>query len=368
MEHLLKTPLYSIYKNYGAKVVDFAGWALPIQFEGIIPEHHAVREAAGLFDVSHMGEIEVTGADSLIFLEHLVTNSIGKLQNGQIQYAILSNETGGIKDDVLLYRFSEQHFCVIVNAANRRKDFEWMLKHSKGYHVEVRDISDQVAQIALQGPKAEEILKAAAGDNAGKIRFFRFVESVKVNGIPCLISRTGYTGEDGFELYLKPDDAVPLWKSLLKTGIELGLKPCGLGCRDTLRFEACLPLYGQELSEEITPLEAGLGWVVKLDKPDFIGKQALAAQREKGIPRKLVGFELQERGIARSGYEIQKDGNQVGYVTTGYLSPTLGKSIGMALISSECSQPGEIIDIIIRRRAVKATIVETPFYSKKYKK
>lgn len=368
MENLSKTPLYSIYKEYGAKIVDFAGWALPIQYEGIVPEHHTVREAAGLFDVSHMGEIEVAGADALVFLDYLLTNNISKLKDGHIQYAILTNEMGGTKDDVLVYRFSENRFWVIVNASNRVKDFNWLKKHAHQYNVEVRDISDAIAQLAVQGPKAEEILKAASSDEVGRIGFFKFTESLRVNGIACLVSRTGYTGEDGFELYFKSKDAIMLWTSLMETGSKLGMKPAGLGCRDTLRFEACLPLYGQELDEEISPFEAGLDWVVKLDKADFIGKQALTAQKERGIQRKLIGFELQERGIPRNGYEVHKNGIKIGYVTTGYLSPSLGKSIGMALISSEFSKPGEDIEIIIRGRAVKAVMVETPFYSKKYKK
>lgn len=368
MEHLLRTPLYPIYEEYGAKVVDFAGWALPLQYEGIVQEHHAVRKTAGLFDVSHMGELEVTGSDAVFFLDHLLTNHISKLKDGQVQYAVMVNEMGGILDDVLVYRLGEHRYWIIANASNRRKDFEWMKKHTEGYRVKIEDLSGQIAQFALQGPKAADILKDAAGDEAEQIRFFKFAESLKINGIDCLVSRTGYTGEDGFELYFKPEHAIPLWKFLLETGREYDLKPAGLGCRDTLRFEACLPLYGHELNEDITPLEAGLGWTVKLDKPDFVGKEALLTQKKNGIPRKLIGFEMQERGIPRSGYEVHKKEHQIGNVTTGYYSPTLQKNIGLALIDTVYSQQGESIHIMIRGKAVKAVIVETPFYTKKYKK
>ncbi|HHT66240.1 MAG: glycine cleavage system aminomethyltransferase GcvT [Caldicoprobacterales bacterium] len=368
MEHLLKTPLYPIYEEYGAKVVDFAGWALPIQYEGIVQEHHAVRNTAGLFDVSHMGELEITGPDAIRFLDRLLTNKISSLKDGQVQYSVMVDERGGILDDVLVYRFQEHRYWVIANAANRVKDFEWMQKHAEGYHVEINDLSFKVAQFALQGPKASDILKAAGGNAAEPMRFFQFAETLQINGINCLVSRTGYTGEDGFELYFNPEHAITLWRLLLETGRDYGLKPAGLGCRDTLRFEACLPLYGHELDENITPFEAGLDWVVKLNKPDFIGREALFIQKENGVPRKLIGFELQERGIPRSGYEVHKNGNQIGYVTTGYYSPTLKKNIGLALIDTVYSNQGEDIQVIIRGKAVKAIIVDTPFYSKKYKK
>lgn len=368
MDYLLKTPLYPVYEQYGAKIVDFAGWALPLQFEGILPEHHAVREAAGIFDVSHMGEVDVTGEDALLFLNHLLTNDVARIKDYQVQYNIMLNENGGAVDDVLVYRYCGTHFLVIVNAANRLKDVEWMKAHTAGYRVTVNDISDDLAQLALQGPRAVDILKAAIGEEAEQIRFFRFSDSVHINGVSCLVSRTGYTGEDGFEIYVEPEHAAGLWKYLLEIGREYGLKPAGLGCRDTLRFEACLPLYGHELAEDISPLEAGLDTFVKLEKPDFIGRQALVEQTEKGIPRKLTGFEMVDRGIPRGGYEIVKDGKAVGHVTTGYFAPTLQKNIGLALIDAELSKPGTPIEVIIRGKAVKAVAIQTPFYSKKYKK
>ena len=368
MDHLLKTPLYPAYGEYGAKIVDFAGWALPLQFEGILPEHHAVREAAGMFDVSHMGEVEVTGKDALFYLNRLLSNDITRIKDYQVQYNIMLNENGGAVDDVLAYRYSDQHFLVIVNAANRIKDVQWMKEHAQGYQVTVNDSSDDVAQLALQGPKAIDIMKAIIGEAAEQIRFFRFSDSIRIKGVSCLISRTGYTGEDGFEIYLKPDHAADVWRYLLEIGKEYGLKPAGLGCRDTLRFEACLPLYGHELAEDITPLEAGLGSFVKLEKQNFIGKQALAKQVESGVSRKLTGFEMTDRGIARGGYEIRKDEKKAGYVTTGYFAPTLGKNLGLALIDAGFSGPGNGIEVVIRGKSVHGVTVETPFYKKKYKK
>jgi aminomethyltransferase len=368
LENLLKTPLYPVYEQYGAKIVDFAGWALPLQFEGILPEHHTVREAAGLFDVSHMGEIDVTGEDALLFLNHLLSNDLTRIKDYQIQYNIMLNENGGAVDDVLVYRFCDTHFLVIANAANKQKDFEWMKSRTEGYRVTANDTSDEIAQLALQGPKAIDILKAAAGDEVEQIRFFRFSDSLHINGVSCLVSRTGYTGEDGFEIYVKPEHAIMLWDYLLELGKPYGLKPAGLGCRDTLRFEAGLPLYGHELAEDISPLEAGLGTFVKLEKPDFIGKQALVQQTENGIPRKLTGFEMIGRGIPRGGYEIAKDGKVIGHVTTGYFAPTLQKNIGMALMDAEFSEPGTPIEIIIRGKAAEAVTISLPFYSKKYKK
>ncbi len=368
MDALLKTPLYSLYKDSGAKIVDFARWALPIQFEGILQEHHMVREAAGLFDVSHMGEIEVKGKDALPYLNYIMTNGISRLKINQVLYTVMVNEQGGTLDDVMIYHFNNNHYWIIANASNRIKDFNWMLKHADGFEVEINDISDNAAQLALQGPNAAKILKAAAGEESEQIRFFRFKESVDVNGTSCLISRTGYTGEDGFELYCKPEDAASLWEYLLEVGKKYGLKPAGLGCRDTLRFEACLHLYGNELSEDISPLEAGLGWLVKFDKDEFIGKPALEEQAKPGPKRKLIGFELLGKGIPRGDYKVQKDGNAIGYVTTGYMAPTLKKSLGLALVDSTCSEIGENIDVMIRGKAVKAVIIETPFYSKNYKK
>ena len=368
MDHLHKTAVYPAYGGVGAKIVNFEGWALPLQFEGILAEHQAVRKAAGVFDVSHMGEVEVTGKDASVYLNELLSNDISRIRDGQAQYSILLNENGGAVDDVMTYRFSGQHYMIVVNAANRFKDVKWMMDHTEGYQVTVIDRSDEVAQLAIQGPKAEDLMRAFAGEEAAKIRFFRFSDSIRIQGVSCLISRTGYTGEDGFEVYLSPDHAMKLWEDLLEAGKEFGLKPAGLGCRDTLRFEACLPLYGRELTEDITPLEADLEHFVKMEKTDFIGKKALAAQKERGLERKIAGFEIKGRGIPRSGYEIRKNGKKAGRVTTGYYSPTLEKNLGLALVDAGIAAPGNTIEVAIRGKSVPGITVETPFYKKKYQK
>jgi len=271
-------------------------------------------------------------------------------------------------DDVMAYRFSGQHYMIVVNAANRFKDVKWMMDHTEGYQVTVSDRSDDVAQLAIQGPKSVDLMRAFIGEEAGKIRFFRFSDSIRIQGVSCLVSRTGYTGEDGFEVYLSPDHAMKLWEDLLEAGKEFGLKPAGLGCRDTLRFEACLPLYGRELTEDITPLEADLEHFVKMEKTDFIGKKALAAQKERGLERKIAGFEIKGRGIPRSGYEIRKNGKKAGRVTTGYYSPTLEKNLGLALVDAGIAAPGNTIEVAIRGKSVPGITVETPFYKKKYQK
>ncbi|HOB20637.1 MAG TPA: glycine cleavage system aminomethyltransferase GcvT [Candidatus Atribacteria bacterium] len=366
MDGLLKTPLFDAYREK-AKIVDFAGWALPLYFEGIIPEHHAVRETAGLFDVTHMGEIVVSGKDAYEFLNKLLSNDLSTLTDYRVQYSLMLNRNGGTVDDVLVYRFSQDKYWVIVNAANRQKDYNWIREQAVGYEVSVNDLSDSIAQIALQGPKAADILNAC-GFDASEVRFFHFAENVRIHDRLCLISRSGYTGEDGFELYMEPMDAPAIWAYLLDIGSAFGLKPAGLGCRDTLRFEACLPLYGHELSEDITPFEAGLGRFVKLDKEDFIGKSALLEQIAGGLARKLTGFEMTDKGVPRSDYEVCKDGRQIGYVTTGYFSPTLKKNLGLALMDHDCTAPGTTIDVMIRGKALKAITVEIPFYTKKYKK
>ncbi len=366
MDGLLKTPLFDTYKDK-AKLVDFAGWAMPLYFEGIIPEHHAVRDAAGLFDVCHMGEIEVTGKDALHFLNRLLSNDLSRLANNKVQYSLMLNHKGGTVDDVLVYRFSQDKYWIIVNAANRNKDHEWIKEQAAGYELTVTDLSDSTAQVALQGPLAADIMNAC-GFEANEMKFFHFAETVRINGIPCLVSRTGYTGEDGFELYLDPKDAPAIWEYLLEKGAAFGLKPAGLGCRDTLRFEACLPLYGHELSESITPLEAGLDKFVKLDKEDFMGKSALLEQLAGGAARRLTGFEMTDKGVPRGGYEVFKDGRQIGYVTTGYFSPTLKKNLGLAFLDQNYDAPGTAIEVMIRGKALKAVTVEIPFYSKKYKK
>ncbi len=361
MADLKRTPLFPVYKDQ-AKLVPFGGWELPVQFSGIKAEHEAVRTRAGLFDVSHMGEIVVSGPDALSLLQRLLSNDASKLKTGQIQYSIMCYPDGGTVDDLVIYK-REEDYLLVTNAANLEKDLEWINKHAVG-DVSIRDISDEIALLALQGPAAETILQRMTDTDLSAIRFFRFQEDVQIGGIKAMISRTGYTGEDGFEIYLAPEDAPILWEKILIEGEPEGVVPCGLGARDTLRFEARLPLYGNELSASITPIEAGLGFAVKLEKGDFIGCRVLAQQKEEGPPRKLVGIEMIERGIPRSNYPVYIGEEEVGEVTSGTHSPTLKKNVGLALIRAEHAQLGQEVAVEIRGKRVKACIVKTPFYKR----
>ncbi len=367
MEHLKKTPLFSLYEQYGGKVIDFGGWALPVQFQGILDEHQAVRERAGLFDVSHMGEITVTGEDAQNFLQYLCTNDIAKLNVNQAMYTFFCYENGGVVDDLLVYKLDEQKYLLVVNAANTDKDFAWVQQQlqEKHWSVDAENISDATAQLAIQGPLAEKIAQKLTEYPLDTIKRFRFAQDVLIGGVRALVSRTGYTGEDGFEIYCDAKEAASLWNLLLETGKEDGLEPIGLGARDTLRFEACLPLYGQELSADISPLEANLGFFVKLGKEeDFIGKQVLLAQKEQGIPRKLIGFQMIERGVPRSHYEVYAGEQKIGEVTTGTFSPTLKKNIGLALVDAAYAEIGHSIEIAVRGKHIKAEIIKTPFLAK----
>lgn len=363
-----KTALYEIHQKHGGKLIDFAGWVLPVQYEGILEEHEAVRNNAGMFDVSHMGEIEVKGKEAFNFVQTLVTNDISLLTDNQVIYTLMCYENGGIVDDLLVYKFNEEHYLLVVNAANLENDFEWVLQNKKNFDTEIINISDKVSEIALQGPKAQEILQKLVREKLEDIRFFFCKREILVAGINCLVSRTGYTGEDGFEIYTNNENITTLWEAIIEAGKEFGLKPAGLGCRDTLRFEAALPLYGNEISQNISPLEAGLGYFVKLNKENFIGKEALLKQKEEGLKRKLVGFEMKERGIPRHGYEVMFDNNVIGFVTTGYMSPTLKKNIGLAIIDVNYCELGTEISILIRNKPVKAEVINKKFYNKNYKK
>ena len=362
-----RTPLYNKHLESNGKLIDFGGWELPVEYLGIKTEHHAVRNAAGLFDVSHMGEIIVTGSDSEINIQKIITNDISVLNDYQICYTTMCYPDGGAVDDLLVYKYNNKKYLLVVNASNVDKDYEWFVSHKFG-DVKMENVSSAYALLAIQGPYAQEILQKLTDKNLDEIEFYHFADPVMIQGVSALVSRTGYTGEDGFEIYFDPYKAPELWDILLDAGKETGLVPAGLGARDTLRFEAGLPLYGQELDKDITPLEAGLGFCVKLSKDDFIGREALAEQKEKGLGRKLVGFEMVERGIPRNHYEVYKDGNKIGYVTTGSVSPTLNKNIGLALIEAGYTKIDSEIDIVIRNKNVKAKIVKKPFYSKKYKK
>ena len=361
MTRLLRTPLFPIYEKYGAKTVDFSGWALPIQFSSIQKEHDAVRMQAGLFDVSHMGEFRVNGADALSFIQSVTTNDVSKLSVNQAQYSLMCYPDGGVVDDLLVYRLDADAFMLVVNASNREKDWDWLMKHAEG-NVELTDISDETALLALQGPIASAILQKLPNGSAAELASFHFEQHVDIAGSEVLISRTGYTGEDGFELYVKARDAVKVWEQLMAIGEDLGLVPVGLGARDTLRFEARLPLYGQELSAQISPLEAGLSIFVKLDKGEFIGREALQEQKLNGVPRKLVGIEMIDRGIPRSHYPVHADGEWIGEVTTGTQSPTLRKNVGLALLKQPYTALGTIVQVEIRGKMLSAQVVKTPFY------
>lgn len=368
MENVKKTALFNVHERYGGKVIDFAGWALPVQYEGIIPEHEAVRNAAGLFDVSHMGEVEVKGLQAFDYVQNLVTNDISILEDNQVLYTMMCYPDGGIVDDLLVYKFNDEFYYLVINAGNIDKDYKWMLDNRGDYKTEIINVSSSVSEVALQGPNAQEILQKLTKTNLSDIKFFYCDRNVEVAGMNCLVSRTGYTGEDGFEIYTSNDNIEAIWEKIIEAGKDLGLKSAGLGCRDTLRFEANLPLYGNELSEKITPLEAGLGFFVKLNKENFIGKDALVLQRSEGLKRKIVGFEMKDRGIPRHGYEVAVKGEIIGAVTTGYMSPTLKKNIGLALIDIKYTELGSEIEIIIRNKPAKAEVISRKFYNKNYKK
>jgi glycine cleavage system T protein (aminomethyltransferase) len=353
---LKRTPLYDCHAQAGAKLVDFAGWEMPVQYAGVIEEHRAVRTSAGLFDVSHMGEIRVRGAGAEALLQRLTPNDVSKLVPGRAHYSGLLTERGTYVDDLLIYRLAREDFLVVVNAANAERDFEWMVTRSRD-QAEVVDESDRWALLALQGPRALEILTPLAAPDVSGLKYYGFADGM-VDGVPALISRTGYTGEDGFELYLDPEAAPGVWRRLLAAGVE----PAGLGARDTLRLEAAMALYGHEIDETTTPFEAGLGWVVKLDKGDFVGRDALQAQRAQGVPRKLVGFEVEGRGIARQGHGVFSGDRAVGSVTSGTWSPTFEKALGMAYVPPEMAAPGTPLTLDVRGKALPARVVELPFY------
>jgi len=362
MTQLRRTPLYPLYASHaGVRCIDFGGWELPVQFLGIQKEHEAVRQQAGLFDVSHMGEFIVTGEGAEAFLGRMTTNDVTKLHDGQAQYTCMCYSNGGVVDDLLVYRIAAGHYMLVVNASNIDKDWDWLTLHQPS-QVQMVNVSDQTALLAIQGPMAEKILQQATDAPLAQIAGFAFIHDTSVCGVPALISRTGYTGEDGFELYLRASDAPAVWTGLLELGEGFGLVPAGLGARDTLRFEAKLPLYGQELSANITPLEAGLGMFVKLDKSEFIGQEALAQQKQTGVPRRLVGLELIDRGIPRSHYPVFADGVRIGEVTTGTQSPTLKRNLGLALIDTKYTAVDTEVEVEIRGKMLRAKIVPAPFY------
>ena len=358
MAELKKTPLNEYYHETGAKLVDFGGWEMPVQFSSIKEEHNAVREDVGIFDVSHMGEIKVSGKEAVEFLNHALTNDITKLTDEKAHYTFLCNEKGGVIDDLVAYKIGEDEYLLVVNAGDTDTDFEW-LNSIEGFDVKVENVSPEYGQIAVQGPNAREMVQKHVEEDISGIKMFGFKKNIAVDGKEVILSQSGYTGEDGFEIYCKSEDTLDLWK-LFK---EEGAVECGLGARDTLRLEAGLPLHGQDLTEEITPIEAKMGFAVKLDKGDFIGKDVLQKQKEEGASRKLQGFEITGKGIARTGYEVyDKEGNQVGVVTSGTQSPATKRSIGFAMVDTDFHEIDKEFVIKVRNKDVDAKFVKTPFH------
>ncbi len=363
-----RTPLAEKHEALGAKMVDFAGWYMPVQYSGIMDEHRAVRNAAGLFDLGHMGQVDVSGPDALAFLQYVATNDVALLGPGEAQYALLCYPDGGVIDDIIIYRRpSGVGFFVVINAGNKDKDVAWLHEQRAArtdLDVDVTHVSDETGMIAIQGPKAVEIVGGLSSVDLNDMKGFSCRETT-IAGIPCLAGRTGYTGEDGWEFYCPIEQVGDLWDALLEAGKPHGLQPIGLGARDTLRLEARMPLYGNELSTEINPLEAGLGWAVKLNKGDFIGRDALAAAKEAGINRRTVGFKMVERGgVPRSHYDVAIDGKTIGFVTSGTSSPSLGENIGLAVIDKEYAGVGKPLDVIVRGKPVRAEQIKTPFYKR----
>jgi aminomethyltransferase len=359
---LKRTPLYDVHRELGARLIDFGGWEMPVQYSGILEEHKAVRERVGLFDVSHMGEFEVTGAGALAYLQRMTPNDVGKLAPGRIHYSAFLTEQGTFVDDLLVYCRGPESYLLVVNAGNTPKDFAWASGRAEG-DVRVANRSEAYALLAVQGPRAGVLVDRAAAEPVTDLPYYGF-KTTSVLGAPALVSRTGYTGEDGFELYLAPDAAPGVMRGLLEAGRPEGILPCGLGARDTLRLEAKMCLYGNDIDETVTAWEADLGWIVKMPKGDFVGRDALARQKEAGVPRKLVGFEMVDRGIARHGYPLQTP-NGGGLVTSGTHSPTLGRPIGLALVPTAAAAVGTELSVDIRGRQAGARVVATPFYKRR---
>lgn len=368
---LKQTPLHKTHNTLGARMVDFAGWHMPVQYTSILEEHKAVRTSAGIFDISHMGRFLIIGPDGLSFLQSVATCDVAKIDTGMSSYGLLCNSYGGIVDDIFIYHLPNA-YMVVVNASNRQKDWNWLLKHAAQFNVRMVDYSEHWAMIAFQGPVAEQLLvqsEEVQVEDLESLAFHAITKGTLFGVDECLVARTGYTGEDGFEIFFDANQAKKVWDNLLHLGEEHQVLPCGLGARDSLRFEPCLPLYGHEISDEINPYEARLSWVVKLDKEPFTGHDALAYVKEHGVSRRLVGFEMVGRGVARQDYPIHNtDGKAVGYVTTGMPSPTLGKHIGMGYVPTEMSKVGSEFDVIIRNKPVRAKVVKMPFYKPRYKK
>jgi aminomethyltransferase len=357
---MLRTACYPWHVAHGGRMIDFAGWEMPVQYRSIIEEHQAVRHAAGLFDIAHMGRIKFSGTGACSLLDYLLTNDVTKLQPGDIRYSLMIDESGGVLDDVLVYRF-EPFYYLVVNASNRLKIVEWITKHQGGFDAHVEDQTLDTLMLAVQGPRAIDVLHPHVNVEIADLKYYSAIEAM-VFGRPALLSRTGYTGEDGFELVVASSDGPDVWHRLMADGKELSLTACGLGARDTLRLEAAMPLYGHELSDCIDPLTAGLSFAVKLNAEDFIGKQALVTLKNAGIHRERVGLVLEGRRIAREGAPVLQDGKEIGEVTSGTFSPTLQKSIAMAYVGKGVAAPGQALEVDIRGKREAATLTGLPFY------
>jgi len=364
---LKQTPLNSAHRQLGARMVDFGGWDMPVQYPaGTIEEHLRTRNHAGLFDVSHMGEVDVRGAEAVAFVNRITSNDVSKLVDGQAQYSALTTPQGTVIDDLLVYRLAADHLLLVVNASTTEKDWEWIKSHHAGDSVDLKNVSADYCQLALQGPDAQTILQKLTDVPLAEIKYYHFTPG-RVDGIDGIVSRTGYTGEDGFEVYAPADRAEQLWNKILDagdTGSPTGVIPCGLAARNTLRLEAGMALYGNDIDDTTTLLEANLGWICKLDKGDFTGREALAQQKQEGVKRKLVGFEVTERGIARDHQDVVINGERVGQVTSGSPAPFLKKNIGLAYVPIEFANVGQQIQIDVRGKLVGAQIVKTPFYKR----
>ena len=358
-----RTPLYHAHLELNARMVDFAGWEMPVQYSSTLKEHLAVRTAAGLFDVSHMGQIEIRGPDAVEFTQHMTCNDASRLEDGQAQYSALLYPEGTFVDDIVIYRIHAGHLLLCVNASNREKDFQWLLEHREG-DVEIRDASDEYAQLALQGPRSQEILQRLTRLDLDVLPYYRFTLG-RIADADCLVSRTGYTGEDGFELYLSPTEAARVWGSILEAGSSAGIRPAGLAARNTLRLEVRYPLYGNDIDETTHAWEAGLGWIVDLDQGPFVGRESLYRIRQEGPDRKLAGFEITGRGIARDHDAVFIDGARSSQVSSGSYSPSGKKSIGLAYLPVEKAIPGQELEIENRRRLLPAMVVKTPFYRRR---
>ncbi|MGB9740562.1 MAG: glycine cleavage system aminomethyltransferase GcvT [Candidatus Bathyarchaeia archaeon] len=367
MSEIRRTQLYEVHKQ-SAKLTVFAGFEMPLWYKGVIPEHLAVRNSVGIFDISHMGRVIIQGSDSERFLNYVITNDASRLSPNSAQYSVMCNERGGIIDDFVIYRLEIDKFLFVSNAANREKDYKWLVENSKGFNVELMEISDNVAMLSVQGPNAEKTLQKLSTEDLSKIERFKGAP-MRLANVDVFLSRTGYTGEDGFEIFVwntplnRPDNALKLWNAILEAGKDFGIEPCGLGARDTLRLEAGMCLYGNDIDESTTPLEAALGFVVKLQKEKFIGKDALLKQKTEGIKRKRVGLLMIEPGIPRPKFEVlDGKGERIGYVTSGTFSPLLKCGIGMAYVEISSTQEGNIVNVNIRGKMVKAKIAAFPFY------